>query len=58
MGLSGPWAGNALAFSNGNRTVIVLNNPLKSARELIIKIDNKAHAFKAEPESFNTIEFE
>ncbi|HZH58973.1 MAG TPA: glycoside hydrolase family 30 protein [Metabacillus sp.] len=53
---TGPWTGNTTAFQNSDGSkVIVIANPLKDARELILELNGEGKSFLLDAESVNTI---
>jgi glucosylceramidase len=55
VGLSGPWSGNALAFENPDRKlVVVVNNPFGEERRLVLNAKNRRVACDLPVRSFNT----
>ncbi len=56
MGLKGEWAGNALAFENNYKElVLIIANPFKTEKELVFKINDSSYSFVLDGSSFNTI---
>lgn len=57
VGLSGSWAGNALAFENKEgRTIVIVSNPFSDARELRLAIaSDKVIVLELAAQSFHTI---
>jgi glucosylceramidase len=56
LGLTGEWAGNAVAFLNEDKSrVLVLNNPFKEARRVVLEDRGKLLTLNLQPESFNTV---
>lgn len=49
------WAGNAVAFRNGDRTTVILHNPFMEKKEIILSNQGKNYALIVEPDSFQTI---
>jgi glucosylceramidase len=56
LGLSGQWAGNAVAFRNPDgQTVAVVHNPLGSRQALTMEADGSMNTITMPPHSFNTL---
>lgn len=56
LGLGGDCAGNAVAFVNEDDTsVLVIRNPHRAMRRLVVKDEDRLLVFMMQPESFNTI---
>jgi len=55
MGLKGPWTGDALAFQNPDgELVVVVANPFRETRHLVLEIGGRSVSAQLEGESFNT----
>ncbi len=55
LGLKGPWSGNAVAFENGDGSVVIVAaNPLGEGRELKLSVKGKVIAAEIPGASFNT----
>ncbi|MEI6168311.1 MAG: glycoside hydrolase family 30 protein [bacterium] len=55
LGLTGPWAANAVAFQNPDDSkVLVVTNPFKEARRMTMDFGNARLSALLEPSSFNT----
>jgi glucosylceramidase len=59
LGLRGEWTGNAVAFRNPDGArVVVIQNPLKEAHELVFREERGGFAARLAPESWNTFHIE
>src|SRR5262249_20720779 len=55
LALKGPWTGNALAFQNADRSVVVIAaNPLSQPRKLTCRHCGSGFSVELAPKSFNT----
>jgi glucosylceramidase len=55
LGLTGPWAANAVCFANPDgKLAMVINNPFAEARKLTFQHGNGAVAAELPARSFNT----
>ncbi len=53
---TGSWTGNSLVFENKDGTIaIVIQNPFKEEREVVIEYKEQRYSFSLEAESFNSI---
>jgi len=56
LGVSGHWAGNAVAFRNPDGGLVcVVGNPLKRRQELVLNAGGRSVTATLRPESFNTL---
>lgn len=56
IGLRGPWTGKSVAFRNPDGSlVVVVNNPFRDDRELLLAHEGRTLRFTLKADSFNTI---
>jgi glucosylceramidase len=56
LGLTGEWAGNAVAFMNPDESrVVVVQNPFPETRRVVLENGSKLLTLNLQPESFNTL---
>jgi glucosylceramidase len=56
LGLTGEWSGNAVAFMNPDESrVLVLQNPFRESRRVVLEDGSKLLTLNLQPESFNTL---
>jgi glucosylceramidase len=56
LGLTGEWAGNAVAFMNPDESrVLVLQNPFAESRRVVLEDGSQLLTLNLPPESFHTV---